>query len=945
VSANDAPLIVGDAPQPGPGALCGCAGPDEEGASSLLSNAPGLPAIGYRVGTHSSFRQTLIAGLSSATHPELTKLRTRENTDFSIALLDAWASVGDVLTFYQERIANEHYLRTATERFSVVELARLIGYRPRPGVAASTPLAFTLEEARLDRTVPNRSLIIPAGARVQSVPGPGEQAQTFETIETLEAHPDWNSLRPELARERAPRAGDRELYIRGIAGNLKPGDAILIAGDERIENPDDSHWEFRRLTAVEPDTKRDSTRLAWEEPLGASGKRTPPERHPRVFAFRLRASLYGYNAPHPKLLHPDIRKEFSDEYYHLPILALFVGGILSMPSTIGDWKFDIAQEPRPGDAMGRTRALIELDAVHAGVAVGSWLVLSRPQSQALFRVLQLTEAGQARYSVSARRTRVTADTAQDIAGFVNEYRDVAAFAQSEELAFAQTPIVTPVSGSSIVLDRRVEPLSRDRMLLFRGRRPRVRTLVRGAIFQADAPGSAPEALEENSELFAVSMPATLPTQPGHVTLAVLTTPGTAGALIAAEKDIALIAARDDDPTIVESVIVQACTSKANARTRIDLQTPLGQIFDRQSLEILANVAPATHGETVGEILGSGVNSQPRQSFELKQSPLTFVSSGTASGAASTLEVRVDDILWHETESHLTAGATDRTYTTRQTDDAKTVLEFGDGRHGQRLPSGRDNVRAVYRKGIGLAGLVRAGQLTTTLQVPLGVKSVTNPVAATGAADPEALESAQRNAPMTVKTLGRTVSLRDYSDFAMTFAGIDKALATWTWDGFSRRVFLTVAGPSEASLTQGSPQLQHLIQAMQAAGQPTTSFEVRAYTPVHFRTRLKIKVHPDHRQDLVLAGVEKTLRETFSLARREFTQPLALSELITVVQGVEGVLASDVDALYRTSPPSNTPVLHARLPAFGPVRDASGNLRGAEILTLDPAPLDALEVMS
>ena len=43
-----------------------------------------------------------------------------------------------MLTFYQERIANESYLRTATERVSLQEMGKLIGYRLRPGVAAET---------------------------------------------------------------------------------------------------------------------------------------------------------------------------------------------------------------------------------------------------------------------------------------------------------------------------------------------------------------------------------------------------------------------------------------------------------------------------------------------------------------------------------------------------------------------------------------------------------------------------------------------------------------------------------------------------------------------------------------------------------------------------------------------------------------------------------------
>ena len=52
-----------------------------------------------------------------------------------------------MLTFYQERIANEGYLRTAAERRSVLELARAIGYELNPGVAAGTFLAFSVETA------------------------------------------------------------------------------------------------------------------------------------------------------------------------------------------------------------------------------------------------------------------------------------------------------------------------------------------------------------------------------------------------------------------------------------------------------------------------------------------------------------------------------------------------------------------------------------------------------------------------------------------------------------------------------------------------------------------------------------------------------------------------------------------------------------------------------
>ena len=38
-----------------------------------------------------------------------------------------------------------------------------------------------------------------------------------------------------------------------------------------------------------------------------------------------------------------------------------------------------------------------------------------------------------------------------------------------------------------------------------------------------------------------------------------------------------------------------------------------------------------------------------------------------------------------------------------------------------------------------------------------------------------------------------MSLEDYQNYALAFAGISKALATWTWFGEKRGVYVTVAG--------------------------------------------------------------------------------------------------------------------------------------------------------
>src|SRR5690242_13266889 len=150
---------------------CGCCAGQTRETPVPLWNRPGLTRIAYRAGTHASFKASMLSALTDPAFPALAPLTTREPSDFSIALLDAFAVSADILTFYQERLANEAYLRTALQQRSVFELARLVGYQPAPGVAASAPLAFTLNDAN---GAPD-PVTIGAGSRVQSVPGPGEQ--------------------------------------------------------------------------------------------------------------------------------------------------------------------------------------------------------------------------------------------------------------------------------------------------------------------------------------------------------------------------------------------------------------------------------------------------------------------------------------------------------------------------------------------------------------------------------------------------------------------------------------------------------------------------------------------------------------------------------------------------------------------------------------------------
>jgi hypothetical protein len=213
-----------------PKCKCECCAGAEVLTPAAIYNRPALGALAYRTGVHGSFLETMKVRLSSRDFPAVAGLGSRTADDPSIAFLDAWATVADVLTFYQERLANEGYLRTAIERRSVLELARLIGYEPRPGVAATVYLAYEIDK---NAAAP---VEIPPGSRVQSLPGPGEQPQTFETVETIVARKEWNAIAPRLERPNSiarvlygtdDQPGAR-VYLAGTATGLKAGDGLVI---------------------------------------------------------------------------------------------------------------------------------------------------------------------------------------------------------------------------------------------------------------------------------------------------------------------------------------------------------------------------------------------------------------------------------------------------------------------------------------------------------------------------------------------------------------------------------------------------------------------------------------------------------------------------------------------------------------------------------------------
>jgi predicted phage baseplate assembly protein len=1086
---------------------CGCCEGIERLTPLALLNRPGLDALLYRVGTHASFFETMLARLSQYpleialdefdeqgrrkidTLYPLRGLTTRDPSDPAIALLDAWATVADVLTFYQERIANEGYLRTATERRSILELARLVGYALRPGVAASVYLAYTLETGH--------DVTIQPGNRAQSVPGPGELPQSFETADKLEAHAGLNALKPRLSQ---PQYITRTLlnqatpiYFTGIANNLKPNDSILFFFSSaevlyQVLDVKPDPLAGRTLvtltlrdTAAVPTPPTPTPALALKmQQIGAIFKTyaqardfgiDPTSATAKTILALLKEALLTLlgNLITPAELN-DLPKETNDPSKDvLRLLKVALLKLLGSPITPDQLKADLQKEtsvlsgeieelltklddlseaiasewlaalkqdtlPKLHDeyASASTRGytkiaawlrgmLTELDAALVSApalertsdgdgdgngtsrngkdtASSPFIKLLQPLKLAPSvqpaNMLRLDRSVEQLYSVQADtvprlfsvlypqlRTRVydllanTSDGAPDRLNDIQVLRVKAALFGSNAPA---QPVFDPPLGSAnsaivnytqptisntwgalanaqnglkmVALDAQYDQIKPNSFIAIE--RPAVADAAGGGGIAGAASGpiisyhqvdsvrtvalsalgvstrvtvldlktawlssndqTPPTDLLRGTTVYAQSEPISSAEEPltddiaqDRVELDGLYRGLEAGrwAIIVGERtditgvvdaELVMLAEVTQDVKQIQDAGKTFALPADKLHTFVRFASPLAYRYKRDTVTIYGNVVRSTHGETRSEALGSGDGSKALQTFALRQSPLTYLAAPTPAGAESTLDLRVNDVRWHVADNLAALGPTDHRYITRTDDDGKTSVVFGNGRHGARLPTGVENVKAVYRTGIGKPGNVGAKQISLLATKPLGVKSVINPLPASGGADRESITQARRNVPIGAIALDRLVSVSDYADFARTFAGIGKASAALLSNGQRLVVYLTIAGADNIPIDLNSDLYHNLVRALRRSGDPYQPLKVFMRELLLLVISAGVRLQPDYLWEAVEPQIRAALLDTFSFERRELGQDVFRSEAISAIQSVPGVAYVDLD---------------------------------------------------
>jgi hypothetical protein len=220
---------------------------------TVVCNPPDLPAIDYRVGDYLSFRDKLLRPAPGET--QLTGWQPGAQGDLAVQMVEWWAYLADILSFYNERIANEAYLGTAILPESMNHLVQLLGYRPRPALGSKVTLAGLLASGA---RVP---VALPKGMQVQSKPAPGAAPQVFELDAASQLQsPDIISTKvvPKnqflLANPGAPAAANT-IWLAGKVGGIKAGDSLLLINAKALgASPIIADYAWISITALQSTT-------------------------------------------------------------------------------------------------------------------------------------------------------------------------------------------------------------------------------------------------------------------------------------------------------------------------------------------------------------------------------------------------------------------------------------------------------------------------------------------------------------------------------------------------------------------------------------------------------------------------------------------------------------------------------------------------------------------
>ena len=668
---------------------------------------------------------------------------------------------------------------------------------------------------------------VAAGLPLASVPLGEIKAQDYETRDDLLVDASLNELVP-LGAERdvVVSAAATELRLAGVGHRLEAGDTVALVGP---------HWRGFVVEETIEDAAAGATTVRLDRAVAQEIRMAEADEPPVLLARpALRLRPFGDSA---------------DPALYLPAAVKAATGTKPTGTTFPKHWYEVAR----ADGGSYHASDVYLSEQAAQPLVGEYVLRSTGASTAVLRVTAEIAAAVTLHREAQVTFPTTTVTTSTVDGVVTTATTPATGTQTVASHVSGTVTAIRVAGpDGVALARSAQPLPAE--------------------WLADWAVTAPLAATEPN-----------PAQVGES----LELPGLLPGLTPGRP----LVFSDRAEVVVQVVAIRRAELDESAGvTRIwwDAVTPAPETGWRlDDLKLFGNVARVSHGRTVEETLGGSDGVTAFQRFALRESPLTVLPD--VAGGEPELEVRVDGVLWERVRDFAESNPDDRHY--RSVTDAAFVTSvlFGDGRNGAVPPSGKENISAVYRVGLGRTGDVEPRRLSRLKRAHPLLDRVVNVTPVHGGAEPADAEAIRSQSGRWIRTFDRAVSISDLADLALTMPGIARAASRWDQ---ARGAVLVVA-----TATGDAPPALDAVRAFLDARRDV-SVALTLAGPEPRAVRVTVAVEPDPaylveavKDDLraALHGDDEDAPGLFTFAARDLGQPAFLSELYARLEAVPGVV--------------------------------------------------------
>jgi hypothetical protein len=869
---------------------------------------PAPPAINYLAKDYGSFRSVMLDRMNQL----LANWGATSEADLGISLAEVLAYVGDHLSYQQDAVATEAYIQTARSRISLRRHALLVDYHVHDGSNARAWIRLQVTAHMTLHRADTRFFTFVPGMPSDLKPGSGNEERAllagvvmFEPMQDAVLFPEHNQLMFYTWGDTncCLPAGSTEATLLGTLPNLQPGDVLIFQEmlGPQTGNAADVDLRHRcavRLTRVATQDGQGQTLV---DPLFDEGTGKPITSAAQKPTPVTEIQWSEDDAlPFPLCLSSTY-VDGGGEKKFLPNVSAAFGNIVLADQGITFSGVPLPEVPAPTQFQPRDPAG---DRCQPGARV-PLPVRYRPTipDSPITQAVPLPIAGSPVTPNIVRLSLAGYVSLADANGFISlmvkpndpaswpENFGVIAKANAIHAGNIDLAVVyNPPGGAAGVPSPVTVESFPDLSLAVAGPNyaPKQLNLL-SRFIQVPASYIPPAAPPSTFPSGATMLPNTgaidLKDAGGNAYLTVqpinpLAWPSSIGVLTQGQLD---------NPSVFNLLVVYSPSSGVGVPGPVLLEQ-----FNRVSLDNVSALFTSS-SQLIGVESFSG---EPNPSFsaydlihyDANRAVPAITLTGTLNGIAS---------IWTPRPDLLASSPTDKNFVVEVESDTSAHLRFGDGVNGFRPVSGT-TFTAVYRIGNGKAGNVGADKLVLFTGDPR-IQSCTNPLPASGAADPETADQIRRRAPQAFMTQQRAVTMPDYERVAEMNSQIENAVATARWTGSWYTVFITAEPQGDGSLTPRLiKSLRRNINRYRLAGQDI-ELESPEYIPL--QVELAVCVAPDYfRSDVeeallavlgskILPNGQKGLfyRDNFTFGQAVYLSPVYAAAL--KVAGVQSVTAT------------------------------------------------------